>query len=142
MFCGHQLAADYERIAELGSGLIELDALTKECSHNGVGIVPLQIAEVLQEWLHRDLESNSIPVSNVEKANLQIEFDTERHYGPSEIGAWWPGAKTKYYISCTLKCTGIIAANKQTYTAQHIAHEEWPDNYDAWKTYKLPNKSL
>ena len=78
MFCGWQLYADYEYLAKLAAGELHINILNKKCLHNGKLIEPLKMAEILNIWLFKDLETNRIRPEHVNEAILDVEFAVKK----------------------------------------------------------------
>lgn len=74
MFCGWQLYPDWERLAELGDGVLEIDVLNETCKFNSEEIPQLSIVGALRNWLLQDLEKSNIPVTNIESAKLVVRL--------------------------------------------------------------------
>jgi hypothetical protein len=74
MFCGWRLMNSYDRLLQLGSGTLHIDALTAHCNFADTGIEPLPIAEEMRSWLMADLNANGIPASGVLRAVLVTEI--------------------------------------------------------------------
>lgn len=74
MFCGWQLYPDWERLAELGDGVLEIDVLDETCKFNSEEIPRLSISGALRNWLLHDLETNKIPIENIESAKLTVRL--------------------------------------------------------------------
>lgn len=74
MFCGWQLYPDWEKLAELGDGILEIDVLTENCKFNSKDIPALSIAGAIRSWLFQDLETNRIPPDSIESAKLKIHM--------------------------------------------------------------------
>ncbi|HEY7673996.1 MAG TPA: hypothetical protein VH867_02115 [Burkholderiales bacterium] len=74
MFCGWQLYPDWERLAELGPGVLEIDILTETCRFNFQEVPRLSIASALRNWLLEDLKTNRIPLENIESAKLIVQM--------------------------------------------------------------------
>jgi hypothetical protein len=74
MFCGWQLYPDWERLAELGDGVLEIDVLGETCKFNSEEIPQLSISGALRNWLLHDLEANKIPIENIESAKLTVRL--------------------------------------------------------------------
>lgn len=70
MFTGHQLYPDWERLAALGDGVLEIDVLNETCWFNSAPIPRLSIATVLRTWLLGDLRANRIPFDTIQSARL------------------------------------------------------------------------
>ncbi len=74
MFCGWQLYPDWERLAELGDGMLEIDVLNERCKFNSGEINKLSIAGALRNWLLQDLETSGIPLESIESAKLAVQM--------------------------------------------------------------------
>jgi hypothetical protein len=70
MFCGWQLYPDWERLAQLGDGILEIDVLNESCKFNFAEVPRLSIAGTLRNWLLHDLATNHIPLENIQSATL------------------------------------------------------------------------
>lgn len=74
MFCGWQLYPDWERLAELGGGMLEIDVLKETCKFNSKEIEKLSIVGALRNWLLQDLETTKIPLARLESAKLTVRL--------------------------------------------------------------------
>lgn len=74
MFCGWQLFPDWERLAELSDGVLEIDVLNERCKFNSEEIDKLSIAGALRNWLVQDLKTNNIPLTSIESAKLTVRL--------------------------------------------------------------------
>ena len=74
MFCGWQLYSDWETLAELGDGVLEIDVLNETCKFNSEEIEKLSIVRALRSWLLQDLETSNIPLARVEGARLTVRL--------------------------------------------------------------------
>lgn len=74
MFCGWQLYADWEKLAALGDGVLEIDVLKETCKFNRQDIPRLSIAGAIHSWLLQDLETNKIPLESIEEAKLTVQL--------------------------------------------------------------------
>jgi len=128
MFCGWQLMADYERLAELKEGEIVIDLLTERCTYNGASIAPIRMARVLQDWLEQDLSAHRIPLDQIRRAELRVSFGTDRHEGQRDLSQSWADA-TPYFVSCSLDCSSVIATDELSYESAHQGDIEWPESY-------------
>src|SRR5436190_23049349 len=75
MFCGWQLHPDKPRLEQLGSGTIEIDALSGQARFKGSSIASLAIAATLKQWLLEDLGRNGIPIEALQEARLTVSID-------------------------------------------------------------------
>ena len=119
---------DYKQLADLKSGLIVIDVLTKDCTHNNMPIKSLKIAEVLQIWLYEDMDEYGLPKKAINMAQVTVEFNTERHLGQRNLRQSWRDP-TPYFISCQLHCNSVISTGESTYAAFYNDEEEWPESY-------------
>ena len=74
MFCGWQLYPDWERLAQLGDGILEIDVLNETCKFNFKEVPRLSIAAALRNWLLHDLETSRIPLKNIQSATLTVRL--------------------------------------------------------------------
>lgn len=74
MFCGWQLYPDWERLAELGDGTLEIDVLNETRRFNSQEIHRLSILDALRSWLLQDLATNKIPLNSIESAKLMVQL--------------------------------------------------------------------
>src|SRR5258706_14444154 len=70
MFCGWRLTSFKPKLAELGSGTLEIDALSGRCWFEGNLLGHVDIAEELRAWLHADLAANHVPPKTITNAKL------------------------------------------------------------------------
>lgn len=90
MFCGWRLINCKPELVRLGSGVLEIDALSGSCLFDGRPIPELSIAVELREWLEGDLAAHNIPAEALSRARLtaRLSFDeipwgarqTNEHY--------------------------------------------------------------
>jgi hypothetical protein len=57
VFCGWRLIGSKPNLVKLGSGTLELDAMTGQCLFQGQTIRRLTIAEEIRAWLQQDMTS-------------------------------------------------------------------------------------
>lgn len=74
MFCGWRLINSYNRLVALGSGTLDINALTAGCRFNGEPIEQLSIALELQHWLLEDLAAQAVPVEAIRSADLEVRL--------------------------------------------------------------------
>jgi len=71
MFCGWRLIGSKPSLVNLGSGTLEIDAITGQCLFQGKNIGPLTIAEEIRAWLEQDLATNKIPIASLKARTLK-----------------------------------------------------------------------
>jgi hypothetical protein len=91
MFCGWRLVSSKPSLLALGSGTLEIDAITGQCRFDGKTIDQLTIAEEIRVWLRRDLAANKIPISAITRAHLTVEL--------SFSAVPWNESATEIFIS-------------------------------------------
>ena len=74
MFCGWRLIGSKPNLVDLGSGTLEIDAITGECLFAGRIIEQLTIAEEIRAWVRDDLAANEIPVVALNRARLTVNL--------------------------------------------------------------------
>jgi len=75
--CGWEILGDAPRLAELGEGVILIDALSGACTYGGDSVEPLSIALVLRDWLHRDAGDYGIAPEHYRLALVKLSFKAE-----------------------------------------------------------------
>jgi hypothetical protein len=132
MFCGWRLVSSYRELERLGSGTLQIDALTRTCSFNRTQIRPLSIADELHVWLVRDLQEHGINLADLREASLTADLrfgsvDTKDrltrvvHFEPS--GAVVSPPK---FLSCEITCHSRVATDEVLYISEYRDLEEWP----------------
>jgi hypothetical protein len=131
MFCGWRQLSSKNRLAELGSGTLEINALTGECIFDEEGIPKLPIATELQLSLQRFLIANSVNVP-VLRARLRVKLafsriTWEERTNTVEIfcvkGEPIKGAQMH---RCKFECDSEIVTDPQTVRVCYEEVEEWP----------------
>jgi hypothetical protein len=74
MFCGWRLVGSKPNLVKLGSGTLEIVAITGQCFYQGKTIGPLTIAKEIRAWLQHDLETNKIPIAALTGAHLAVKL--------------------------------------------------------------------
>ena len=135
MFCGWRLANSYSDLETLGSGTLEIDALSGDARFNGSAIGPLNIAGELQAWLQHDCENNNIPLSGILHARLIAELDlTETAWKNRSTNAHWfdeNGGKIAWrqIKRCVINCRSSIKTAENEYDSVYDDIEEWPEGF-------------
>lgn len=75
MFCGWQLANDFNELARLKSGNLDIDVKTGKCLFNGSANTELTMPLVLNDWFKSDLSEHSIALSDIDIAALNVSFN-------------------------------------------------------------------
>ncbi len=74
MFCGWRLFRYKPSLLKLGSGTLEINAITGQCLFQGKTIGQLTIAEEIRAWLQQDLATNKIPIAALTGAHLAVKL--------------------------------------------------------------------
>jgi len=75
MFCGWQLANDFDELSRLCSGNLEINIKTGQCLFNGNANSKLTMPLVLNEWFISDLKENDIDLNDIESAELTVKLN-------------------------------------------------------------------
>jgi hypothetical protein len=136
MFCGWQLHTSKPVLAKLGSGTLEIDAITGECSFDGRSISPLSIAFALKGWLIDDLRGNNIPIELITRARLRTTLAfTEIPWKERSTREIFfndgRGVKTATLHRCAIQCNSEVATDEAVYRSEYSDLEEWPPGWPA-----------
>ena len=137
MFCGWQLNTSKPMLASLGSGVLEIDALTGECIFDGRSIPRLTIAFVLKSWLADDLAQHHIPINLISRAGLKATLGfseipwTQRSTLELFFGKNGGAVKTDTLHRCAIKCESLVATDEAVYRSEFSDLEEWPPGWPA-----------
>jgi hypothetical protein len=136
MLCGWRQIDDKPRLVELGSGTLEIDALTGECTFNGAPIEPLGVASDLRHWLSEDLLAHHIPIAGVQSARVSAALrfseitSSERTTG-GEFYVRGRSQRSVQWHRCRITCRSEVVAAEVSYTSQYSDLEEWPCGWPA-----------
>ena len=130
MFCGWRLVESKPSLLALGSGTLEIDAITGQCRFDGKTTDQLTIAEEIRVWLRRDLAANEIPITAITGARLTVEL--------SFSVVPWNEPATEIFISagkavrtdqmnrCAMKCDSHVTTDEAAYCSTLTDAQEWP----------------
>ena len=130
MFCGWRLIGSKPNLVDLGSGTLEIDAITGECLFAGRIIEQLTIAEEIREWVRDDLAANEIPVVALNRARLTVNL-------LFRVVPWSKQTKEIFYSDagvvhtenmnqCTMQCESNVATDEAVYDSRLTEVQEWP----------------
>lgn len=136
MFCGWRLHSSKPVLAKLGSGTLEIDALTGNCYFDEHPIPPLAISVELREWLSEDLKEHQIPMEVISraklKANLSFREIPWKEKSKREIFfANDVAIRTASLYRCAIECESEVATDEAVYRSRHEDVEEWPPGWPA-----------
>jgi len=130
MFCGWRLIESKPSLLKLGSGTLEIDAITGQCRFDGKTTGQLSIAEEIRAWLRRDLESNEIPIAALTGARLAVELSFSVVPWNERTGEifFYAGkaTRTEQMNRCTMKCESSVTTDEVVYHSKLIETQEWP----------------
>lgn len=116
MFVGWRLGDDYEKVAELPDGTLDLDLLAETANHSS-GVTPaLWITGELSAWLKHRLEVHNVPLSSIKVVRLAVTYTTDR-------------IKTnrKKILSFDFSCRSVVETDESQYIGnlveKHAYHE-------------------
>jgi len=117
-------------LVQLGSGRLEIDALTGQCEFEGKPIAQLPIALELVDWARQDLEKHGLPATLLTRARLstrlslsQIPWKTrtkETFYKGGSV------VRTEKMHRCIFECASEVAIEEAVYRSEQIETQEWP----------------
>lgn len=135
MFRGWRLANSYHALAELGSGTLVINAKDATCAFNGRNIKLLNIAGELNAWFIRDLQANSIPVTEISTAKLTVVLaismieGKKRKSAVQHISGEGKPIRRSQFHRLSTQCESEIATDEARYTAMLSDVVEWPVNW-------------
>ena len=116
MFVGWRLGEDYEKLADLPDGTLQVNLLLKQNYHSsGVDLI-FWITTELAAWFRERLIVHGIPLSEIQKCSLAVTYTTNR-------------IKTdrKKIISFDFSCISIIKTDEVEYNGalveKHSYHQ-------------------
>jgi hypothetical protein len=134
IFCGWRLNLSLQRLAELGSGVLDIDVLSGQCTFNGSPIESLPIATEIQGWFLGDLEQSGIPVLNIRSASFRAELQLSRV-------PWNPGSEmfftgdhkivTPEMNRCQMQSAAVIKTYEKQYQGTYNGERKWPLHWPA-----------
>jgi hypothetical protein len=130
MFCGWRLIGSKPNLVKLGSGTLEINAVTGECLYQGKQIGQLTIAEEIRTWMQRDLAANNIPSAELTGAHLAVKLSfsvvpwnkTTREVFYSDGKA----IRTEKMNRCVMECSSNVTAYDAVYRSELVEVQEWP----------------
>lgn len=134
MFCGWRLITSKPRLVHLGSGTLEVDAISGKCFFQGEYIEQLTIAEEIRVWMHKELTASNIPVTDLRGARLSVKLsfsvvpwtDTrETFYSDGEP------VRTEKMNRCLMECDSNVSTDEALYRSQLREVEKWPIGWPA-----------
>ena len=130
MFCGWRLIESKPNLMNLGSGILEIDAISGQCLFQGKSIGQLTIAEEIRAWLQQDLATNKIPIAVLTGAHLAVKLSfSVVPWNESTREIFYSGGKavrTEQMNRCVVECDSNVATDDAVYHSKLIKAEEWP----------------
>ena len=117
-------------LVKLGSGTLELDAMTGQCLFQGKTIGRLTIAEEIRAWLQQDLATNRIPVAALTGAHLTVKlsFSVVPWNEPAKEIFYSDGkaVRTEKMNRCIVECDSNVTTDDAVYRSELTGVQEWP----------------
>jgi hypothetical protein len=130
IFCGWRLIESKPNLVNLGSGTLEIDAITGQCLFQGKSIVQLTIAEEIRTWLRKDLATNKISIAVLTGAHLAIKlsFSVVPWDEPTREIFYSDGkaVRTERMNRCVMECDSNVTTDEAAYHSKLIEAQEWP----------------
>ena len=135
MFCGWRLIGSKPNLVDLGSGTLEIDAITGECFFAGRIIEQLTIAEEIRAWVRDDLAANEIPVVALNRARLTVNLlfrvvpwsKQTKEIFYSDAGA----VRSEEMNRCAMECDSNVVTDESVYRSKLTEVEAWPVGWPA-----------
>ena len=130
MFCGWRLIESKPNLVNLGSGTLEIDAMTGQCLFQGKTIGQLTIAEEIHAWLQQNLATNKIPIAIVTGAHLAVKlsFSVVPWNEPTREIFYSAGkvVRTEKMNRCVMECDSNVSTDEAMYHSKLMEAQEWP----------------
>lgn len=130
MFCGWRLMESKATLLKLGSGSLEIDAITGKCVFQGKPTGQLSIAEEIHSWLRQDLAANNIPIAALTGARLSVKLSfavvpwkkntAEIFYSDGKA------IRTEEMNRCVMECNSTVTTDESVYRSKLTEVQEWP----------------
>jgi hypothetical protein len=108
--------SDLVNLAIFGDGMLQVDFLAGQASHNRAPISPLAYMKSVRTWLERRLAELEIPPQEMAAAHLAVDYTVHLHRRP-DLG--WLCAEFKF------ECTGLVRAPDREYVSSMGANRDW-----------------
>jgi hypothetical protein len=130
MFCGWRLIESKPNLVNLGSGILEIDAITGQCVFQGKSIGRLTIAEEIRAWLQQDLATNKIPIAVLTGAHLAAKLSfSVVPWNERTREIFYSGGKavrTEQMNRCVVECDSNVTTDDAVYHSKLMKAQEWP----------------
>ncbi len=131
MFCGWRLIASKTNLLKLGSGTLEIDAITGQCVFQGKTTGQLTIPAEIRAWLQQDLATNKIPIAALTGAHLSVKlsFSVVPWNAPTSEIFYLDGRKairTEKMNRCVMECNSKVTTDESVYRSELMEVQEWP----------------
>ena len=130
MFCGWRFNESKPNLLNLGSGTLEIDAITGHCDFQGKRIGQLTIAEEIRAWLQQDLATNKIPISVLTGAHFAVKLSFSLvPWNERTKEIFYSGGKavrTEKMNRCVMECHSNVTTDESVYHSKLIEAQEWP----------------
>jgi hypothetical protein len=135
MFCGWRLNGSKRMLVELGSGSLEINALTGQCNFQDRPISQVPIAVELTAWMRQDLEIHRIPAALLTRARLSAKLSFSRiPWNTRTKEIFYVGGsavRTESMHECIFECDSEVATIAAVYRAKQREIQCWPVGWPA-----------
>ncbi|WP_444910576.1 hypothetical protein [Microbulbifer sp. TRSA005] len=114
MFFGWRMSNDLEMMSDLPDGTIFVNILSGEAHHSISGAVDLHIAKQIKSWYKYQSKKDSIDISQLESAILEVDIDTGK-----------VATNKKKIVLFNMECRSTIKTNDKTYKAMIKDMKQW-----------------
>ena len=129
MFCGWRLTESKPILVELGSGAVEIDALTGECTFRNMPMPQLPIAKDLVALVENKLAFRRISSADVTRARLVANLSLTRVPWNLRITMMFPvvdeAESSKRSHQCSVDCESQVVIDGIVYRSRLKEVQEW-----------------
>jgi hypothetical protein len=133
MFCGWRLVDSKPNLVKLGSGILEIDAISGKCLFERREIERLTVASELCASVQRHLAAAKTPIATLTGATLVITLSFS-------VVPWNERKRETFYVAgkvvrttemnrCVIRCQSQVATNDTTHRSELTEVQEWSLNW-------------
>jgi hypothetical protein len=133
VFCGWRLISSKPILVKLGSGILDIDALTGHCTFNDKRIEQLPIAEEIRFCFQHALSASKISITDVSSAHVtsKLSFSNVPWNEQTKEIFYSRGksVRTKKMHRCVFECACTLTTNGRTHRSELTDIQQWPFNW-------------
>lgn len=114
MFVGWRMGDDFELLASLPDGIIDINLIDSTATHGIIGKLDLHVAKEITAWLRLEMEKDNIDYSEIKNASLRVVVNTG-HVSTNK----------KMIVCFDFDCQSKIETSSTTYEATLKELHKW-----------------